>query len=73
MVLKQVIRRFRICNYLCKIFRFSDFISAFMIFMKYLIVRKIAKFIYIAKQVICLKSPGQVILNYIKHVHLLKV
>ena len=52
---------FSVCNYFREKFKFRGFMNAFMIFAKYIIVHKIVKFIYFAKQIIYLKFPGQVL------------
>ena len=44
-ILIHTIWRFQICNYFREIFKFRDFMRAFTIFVKYINVDKIAKFI----------------------------
>ena len=60
-VLKQVIRKFGICNYFCEIFKLRNFVNAFMIFAKYIIAHKIARFKYFVKEIIYLKFPGHLL------------
>ena len=48
-------------NYFRKIFKFRCFMNNFMIFARYIKIVKIMRFKYFGKQVIYLKSPGQVL------------
>ena len=54
-VSKNVIRRFQICKCFRGIGKFCDFMNVFMIFAKYTFIHKIAK------QIMYLKSPGQLL------------
>ena len=57
---------FELCNYF---FKFRYFVNAFMTFFaKYIIVHRMAKFKYSTKQIIYLKSSGQLLLKYMFHV-----
>ena len=61
MALKQVIWRFRICNYFPKIFRFRDFMSTLGNFKKSVFAHIFAKFKYFAKSFIPTESPDHVL------------
>ena len=50
---KQVIWKFRICNYFREMFKFRDFMNTLRNFEKSVFARIFAKFKYLAKQFIC--------------------
>ena len=60
-VLKHVIRRFRICNYFCEISKFRDFMDTLRNFAKSAFAHIFTKFKYFAKQFILTESPDHVI------------
>ena len=72
-LLKHVIRRFRICNYFCELFKFHNFMKVLMIFAKYIIDHKIAKFKYFAKVLTYSKSLDHVPQSDIEYVRILSV
>ena len=57
MALKDVIWRFRVCNYFCEISKFRDFMNALRDFAKSVLAHISAKFKYFAKQFILTESP----------------
>ena len=59
--LKHVICKFRICNYLCEISKFRDFMNTLRNFAKSVVAYISAKFKYFAKQVILPESPDHMI------------
>ena len=61
--LKYVIWRFQLCNYVCEIFKFRDFMNTLRNFMKSVFAHILAKLKYFAKQFILMESPDHVLLN----------
>ena len=59
--LKQVIWRFRICNYFCEISKFRNFMNTLKNFAKSAFAQISAKFKYFAKQFILTESPGHML------------
>ena len=59
--LKHVIWRFRICNYVCELSKFSDFMNTVRNFTKSVFAHIFAKFIYFAKQFILTESQDHVL------------
>ena len=59
--LKHVIWRFRICNYLCEISKFRDFMNTLRNFAKSVFAHMSAKLKYFAKQFILTESPDHVL------------
>ena len=55
----------KVCDYFHDKFKFHNFINAFMIFGKCIIVHKIVKFKYFVNEIIYLKSPGHLLYNVI--------
>ena len=62
--LKQVIWRFRICNYFCEISKFHDFMNTLRNFAKSVFADISAKFKYFAQQFILTESPDHVLYTY---------
>ena len=59
--LKDVIWRFRICNYFREMFKFRNFMDTLRNFAKSIFARIFVKFKYLAKQFISTESPGHVL------------
>ena len=59
--LKQVIWRFRRCNYFREMFKFRDFMNPSRNFVKSVFACIFAKFKYLAKEFILTESPDHVL------------
>ena len=70
--LKHVIWRSRICIYFRKMFKFLDFMNTLRNFKKSDFACIFTTFKYLAKQLILMESPDNVLYNDIQYVHILK-